>query len=405
MSSASRWRYRAANADGAAVSGEIDARSEQDAIESLRRQSLWVVDLSRSESVTRTASTPALRWGRANVDVELATAMRAIATLLAAGVPLVRTLTYAEQNGSTPALRDTFASVRAAVQRGESLSSAMATQPLFPGVFTPLVSAGEASGTLDASLSLLADHLEERVALRQQLRSALLYPVILGIASIVGVLVILLVVVPRFAALIADSGGMLPMSTRALLAISTVVTKGWWVLLLVAAGVALLVDRVQRDAAWRAAFDAQRLAWPVWGDLERLREAAGYTVTLSVALRSGVSLLSAMALARAVVRNRALQTALASAEGRVRGGERLAVALHGTLPPLAEQLIEAGETSGDLAGMSGRAAQSANDAVKRALTRAMTLVEPVLILGFGGVVGFVALALLQAIYGLNASVL
>lgn len=410
-----RWRYRAAAADGAAVRGEIDAPTERDAVDALRRQTLWVVELNAVDEVGRWSdgdersarpSRFAAGWAsRARTETDLATVFRAVATLLSAGVPLVRALSYAEQDSATPALRAAFASVRAAIARGESLSAALRAQPVFPSVFAPLIAAGEESGTLDASLALLAEHLERRVALREQVQSALLYPAILGTASIVGVVVILLVVVPRFAELIADSGGTLPLSTRLLLGLSAAVTRGWWIILLGLGAGAAVFAQLRSDERWRTTFDQQRLRWPVLGELERLRESASYTRTMAVALRAGVTLLSAMGLARAVVGNRAMRRSLAEAESRVRGGDRLLASLAGVLPPLAERLLEAGETSGDLAGMAARAAEATDDAVQRMLRRAVALIEPVMILGFGGVVAFVALALLQAIYGLNSRVL
>jgi type II secretory pathway component PulF len=419
--SAGRWRYHAAGADGSAVRGEIDASSERDAVDALRRRSLWVIELTpidatdRGATLTSTSRTDPSRrrtamsalWdrvsGRAGTDV--AVVMRAMATLLAAGVPLHRALTYAEQEASTEPLRAAFAAVREGVQRGESLSVAMAAQAALPTQFAPLIAAGESSGTLNDSLTMLADHLERRDALRAKLRGALIYPTILGIASIVGVVVILLVVVPRFAALISESGGTLPASTRALIALSTLVTRGWWMILIAVSLAAALGERLLNTASSRQRLDESRLGWLVTGRLERLRASAAYTGTLAIGLRSGVPLLSAMALARGVIANRYLATALAEAESRVRGGSAVSTALSGLLSPLAERLIDAGETSGDLAGMAARAADAADGEVERALGQAVALIEPVMILGFGGVVGFVALALLQAIYGLNARVL
>ena len=413
--SGGRWRYRAASADGASVRGEIDAASERHAVDALRRRSLWVVELqpmagtprparSASDSDFGVSAAPPTAWSRwrGAGDAELAVVIRAVATLLGAGVPLFRALSYAAQEAATDVHRAGFAAVRDAVERGESLSAAMNAQSVFPAVFAPLIAAGEGSGTLDASLALLADHLERRDALRSRLRSALVYPSILGVASILGVIVILLLVVPRFAALIGDSGGTLPWSTRLLIALSAVVSKGWWVILLVVGVTLLALDRVLRDPAARRGWDENRLRWPLIGRLERLQAAAGYTGTLAIGLRAGLSLIGSLGLARAVVRNSHLATALADAERQVYGGTSLARSLSGLLPPLTERLLDAGETSGDLAGMAVRAAEASDAELQRMVTHIVALIEPVMILGFGGVVGFVALALLQAIYGLNA---
>ncbi len=427
VGASARWRYRAAAADGAAVRGEIDADSERDAVDALRRRSLWVVELepistSRARVTTAavspnavTASAPSivstgvapgwrLPWTTAG-DADLAVVIRSMATLLGAGVPLHRTLTYAAQEAASDVQRAAFSALRAAIERGDALSAAVAAQPIFPTVFAPLIAAGESSGTLNSSLALLADHLERRDALRTKIRSALIYPAILGLASLVGVIVILLVVVPRFAELVTDSGGTLPTSTQLLITLSTVVSRGWWIILLTGGAAAALVEQLLRTPAFRRRFHERRLSWPLMGRLERTHVAAGYTGTLAVGLRAGVSMLGAMALARGVVRNQAMAAALTDAEARVRGGSPLADSLRGVLPPLAERLLEAGEASGDVAGMAARAAEAADGELQRTLSQAVALIEPVMILGFGGVVGFVALALLQAIYGLNASAL
>lgn len=413
-----RWRYRAAAADGAAVRGEIDAASERDAVDALRRRSLWVVELEPiPHGRAATTIAPAhvspvpsaaarsgwrLPWSTA-ADADLAVVIRSMATLLGAGVPLHRTLTYAAQEAGTDAQRAAFSAVRASIERGDALSAAVAAQPIFPVVFAPLIAAGESSGTLGSSLALLADHLERRDALRTKVRGALIYPAILGLASLVGVIVILLVVVPRFADLVTDSGGTLPASTQLLITLSAIVTRGWWIILLAAGGGAALVEQALRAPAFRRRFHERRLSWPVVGRLERIHIATGYAGTLAIGLRAGVSMLGAMALARGVVRNQSMADTLEGAEGRVRGGSSLADALRGVMPPLTERLLEAGETSGDIAGMAARAAEAADGELQRTMSQAVALIEPVMILGFGGVVGFVALALLQAIYGLNAS--
>ncbi len=420
-----RWRYAAADAAGTVVRGEIDATSEREAVDALRRRMLWVTSLAsvsrmsgttpsnvKQSSDTGALGAPpgetrgglrfSLRSRRTTSARDLAVVTRAMATLVAAGVPLERALGYASAQAPDERSRRSFTAVRDAVRNGQPFSAAVGADTLFPRWFAPTLAAGEASGTLDASLLLLADHLERSDAVRSRLRSALTYPAVLGIASIVGVVVIMLVVVPRFADLIADNGGTLPLSTRLLIGLSSALARSWWLLLIAGALAVLAWRRTMADPTQQQRWHAALLRWPVVGPLERTRGGAAYTGTLSVALQSGVGLLKAMQLARQVVSNRQLQQDLEGAEQRVRDGGGLSVALDGILPPLAVRLLDAGEIGGDLAMLASRAAQTADADVQRALTQAVTLVEPALILGFGGLVGFVALALLQAIYGINA---
>ena len=396
---AARFGYRAANASGQVEEGEVDATSEQDAVDSLRRRSLWVTDVwpkNEARKIKRTRGTPA---GTLSRDT------RTLATLLMSSVPLEQALEYVALHSSANELREAFAAVRTRVHNGVALSDALRAERAFPALFGALAATGEATGTLDASLSRLADHLERADALRDRLRAALLYPALLGVAAIVGVSVIMLVVVPRFAVLLQQAGGKLPLSTRLLMAVSDTFTHGWPVML------ALAITGVLGWRQWiarpnsRRQFHASRLHWPLLGDYERAMAAARYTRTLALALPSGVELLAAMRLARGTVENFAIVHQLEAAETAVRNGASLSASVANALPPLAVQLIAAGEASGALAALSSRAADALDAETQRELSNAVTLIEPILILGFGGLIGFVALGLLQAIYGINASTL
>ena len=427
VSAERRFRYRASDAAGTDISGEIDAVSERDAVDALRRRALWVITIeplggvrpSAPDSGTRArAATVWMRIARLVSDDahgELAVSSRALATLLDAGVPLDRALAYAAGqsagDGSNRAshtlsdLQRAFATVRESVRSGDSLSAAVSRHAEFPTLFAPTLAAGEASGTLGTTLSTLADHLDRAAALRARLRAALAYPALLGVASVAALVTIMLVVVPRFASLVADTGGSLPTSTRLLVAAGAAMAKWWWAAGLVAVVAAVAIRGWLRNPANRLRWDHTRLGWPVVGGLERTRAAASYTGVLALALRAGIPLLGAMGLARRVVRNGSVAARLLEAEERVRTGAPLAASLQGILPELSVRLLDAGEAGGELSAMAGRASDSADSELQRVAGGAVALVEPALILAFGGIVGFVALALLQAIYGLNAQVL
>ena len=254
-----------------------------------------------------------------------------------------------------------------------------------------------------ATFARLADDLEARSQLRARVRAALVYPTLLALASTVGTLVILVVVVPRFADLIAGAGGTVPASTRLLIGLSALLSRFGWLLAIAVVLAGTAVRQSLQDASRRRRWHTARLGWPLVGRFEREQAAAGYLSTLAVALESGVPLLRAMSLARGTVGNDALAERMAGAEAVVRDGGSVSGALARSLPPLATRLLEAGEQGGALAPLARRAATAASDQVQRVMTSAVSLIEPVMILGFGGIVGFVALALLQAIYGMNAS--
>jgi type II secretory pathway component PulF len=410
---AARWRFHAARADGTLVEGEVESRSEREAIDQLRQRALYVTAIEPARrapageagAVRSAWGTWRRRTGGAPGTRAVATALRVVATLLEAGIPLERVLGYAAQQAADARLQEAFAAMQRDVRAGRSWSEAIADRPGFPPEVPALIAAGEASGALDAAVASLADTLEARAAWREQLRSALLYPALLAVASVLGTLVVLFVAVPRFIGLVADGTTQLPLATRLLVWTSTVVRRGGLPLLGVIAVTALGVPTWLRTPSRRRWLDGWTLRLPWIGDRLRARDGSRYLATLGMALSAGVSLLPAMRLATGGVGNTVLGEALARAEGLVQDGGAVASALRGVLPPLAVQLLAAGEESGALAPAATRAARVLADEVQRAVQRAVTLVEPVMILGFGGVVGFVALALLQAVYGLNARVL
>lgn len=394
-----RFRYRAANAAGGMVEGEIDADSEQNAIDALRRRSLWATDVWSSQSNS------APRERRGVPSGALATTTRALSSLIASGVTLENALDYAAKNAAGSELKAAFSNVRNDVRNGRTLRDAFAAQPLFPNVFAALAAAGEATGSLDKALDRLAEHLEKTDQLRARMRSALLYPALLAIAASIGTSIIMLVVVPRFAVLLQQAGSAIPLSTRILVAISSVAKFAVPVLIVAGLLVALSWRRWLGAPEQRLAWQNRLLHWPLIGGFERARAAARYSRVLALALPGGIDLLSAMSLARVSIDNLALQGRYAEAESRVRSGASLSVSLASVLPPLAVQLLGAGEASGALGALASRAADALDEELQQSLSRIVTLVEPVLILAFGGLIGFVALGLLQAIYGMNASTL
>lgn len=404
-----RWRYQAADAQGAMTRGEVEAASAEDAAEELRRRALWVIALepTRAATLALALASPVRLLKRVarrttDGDESLALLTRTVATLLESGVPLVRALAFAASGETDARWQRIFGGLQEAVTRGESLSEAAARVEALPRAYAPLLAAAEASGSMADTFARLADDLELRSQLRSRVRAALVYPTLLAIASTVGTLVILIVVVPRFADLIAGAGGTVPASTRLLIGLSALLSRYGWLVAIAVALAGTAVRQSLQDAARRRRWHAARLRWPLIGRFEREQAAAGYLSTLAVALESGVPLLRAMSLARATVGNDDLAERLARAEALVRDGGSVSQALSGSLTPLATRLLEAGEESGALAPLARRAATAANDQVQRVVTSAVALIEPVMILGFGGVVGFVALALLQAIYGINA---
>jgi general secretion pathway protein F len=406
-----KYQYRAATPEGRIIEGVVNAPSPRTAIEELRRQRLYPVEVARAgegraEEGRGASRAPTLSFGGAGRAPAVALFARTVATMLSAGVALDRALAFGADQARHPELASAAADVLRDVREGKALAGAIGRHPeVFGSLFVASVVAGEESGTLDQAMARLADHLDEALELRSQLRSALLYPALMTVVTGLGVAVLMLFVVPRFAAMMAEEGSALPLSTRALVGMSGVLVGGWWLLLGGALALVALV-RLWLDAPGsRRRWHAWRLGLPLVGDLERKHATALFTRAFAVLVESGRPVLSALEAARGAVANLELAAGLDRAVEAVSRGEPGHTALGGTLPPLATEMIAVGEESGRLGELGTRVAETYEREVRRTLRTLVGVVEPAMILFFAVVVGFVALAMLQAIYGVSASAL
>ena len=393
-SGASSFRYRAAMESGEIVSGRLAAATRVAALDELHQKQLFVITLDEE------APASARRFSRRPSDhVSLALWTRTLATMLAAGVHLSEALAFGAESTEGTALGDAVRTVRDAVNQGAPLAVALAAHPKqFGALYVALIAAGEEGGALTPVLERLAANLEESAELRSQLQASLVYPAILACSSGVGILVLLLFVLPRFQGMIADLGGTLPLSTRLLLGASHIVLDAWWLWLALVAGAALWLRAASADAAWQN----RRLGWPLVGPFEEAWITARLVRALGILLKSGVPVLASLRIAGASVSNVAVGRRLERAEAAVADGAPVSLALADVLPPLAVRLLSAGEESGRLPELCESVADTYDAEVRRMLRALVALVEPALVIVFGVLVGWVALAMLQAIYSVNA---
>lgn len=395
-----RYHYRAADASGRLIEGDLQSQSRSSAIEDLRRQSLFPVDVSEVGAATQSR-----RIERSSLADALAVWTRTLATMLSAGLPLERSLSFSSSEVSNAALTAAAENVRTDIRSGSSFAAALRKHPrVFGALYIAMASAGEESGALDQVLARLADSLDEAAELRGKVRSALLYPALMAIVATMGVTVILLFVIPRFVEMLGEVGGSLPFSTRLLIALSSAMTGWWWLWVPLVAGVAGLVYQWHAAPANRFKWHRARLRIPVFGDLERNYVTARFARTVGLLQRSGVGIISSLRIARSAITNDFIGDQVERATEKVGQGRRLGTELQGIFPPLAVQLMSVGEESGRLADLCLRAADNYDRDVSRRLRTAISLLEPTLIVVFGALVGFVALAMLQAIYSVNAHV-
>jgi general secretion pathway protein F len=401
-----QFQYRATDFQGKIVEGSMEAGEERSVVQRLREKGLIPIRIGAGSAVPRAGKSVTLpTLGRKKVKTsELLIFTRELATLLGAGMPLDRSLTTLTQLAQTPELKRVTGEVLEAVRGGTSLAEALAQHPkVFPPLYVNMVKAGEIGGVLDQVLQRLVEYLASAEELRDEVISALTYPLILVGVGGASVAILLVFVLPKFATMFADLGQSLPLSTRMMLAISDFFTS-FWALIAVPVIVAALFGLYRYvSTSQRMAFDAFKLRMPIVGKLLRLTEVARFGRTLGVLLRSGVPMLQALDIVRAVAGNQVIAQALGEVQVGVREGAGMAAPLgrSGVFPQLALQMIAVGEDTGKLDEMLITTADFFDREVRNDVKRLTRLLEPAMILIMGLVVGFMVISMLMAVFSIN----
>ncbi len=347
---------------------------------------------------------PRRRGFSASGRSQLVLSTRQLATLVKAGMPLLRALRTVRDQLDPGPLRDVFAMVSSDVESGVKFSEALQRYPKwFPPFYVNMVRAGEVGGLLDEILKRLAELLERQARLRERVKSALMYPAFVMVAA-VGILAILMTfVVPTFLGMFTELGSSLPLPTRILVGVSTVLRTWWWAALLALAGIAMLVRLILQTPAGRRLADQMMLRAPVFGSLLERLLISRFARTLGTLLSSGVPILSALETVRGTVTNRILDEALQDVEHSLKVGESLArpMELSGVFPPLVTRMIALGEETGQLDRMLMQVADSYEEEVEVQLAGLTQLLEPLLIVFVGGVVGFIVIAMFLPLMSLT----
>ena len=388
------YRYRAARLDGELLAGIVEAASPAAALGVVEGRGLFALE------VAETAGSG--DRGTGGPIAELATALAGLAALLDAGLPADRAVAAVEETAS-PALRRQLASARERVREGAALSAALSSAGAIPPLVLGYLKAGEKTGRLAQAIGRAAEELEQAAETRARIRAALTYPAFLLVAGAASVTAIVGFVVPRFARILDIQGRDLPAATRILMGASELVGQAALPAAALAAVGGVMLARALKTPNGRLALHRWLLALPLLGAVRLRLASARACAALGSLLEAAVPVMSALDLARDAAGDRAVGERIASARLEVERGEKLSGALRRNrgLSPTALRLLAFGEQAGRLPVFLAHAARLESAATQRAVQRAVTLLEPVLILGFGAVVAFVTAALLQAVYGVR----
>jgi len=400
------YAYKGVDARGKSVKGVRDADSAKALRNVLRRDGILATEILEQSEAARKAARDIdfKRFFQRVSQLDVAVATRQLSVLLRSGVTLVESLSALIEQLENPELKNAFTDTRNQVNEGRTLADAMKAHPkLFPSLYTNMVAAGEASGTLEEVLGRLAEFLDDQAQLQSKVKGALAYPVVMAIVVVLILFLMMSVVVPKVTAIFENFNQTLPWYTRLLIFTSDVFSNYWWLL------GALLFGGIYWFRRWKAT-DEGRKKWdlfvlevPLFGPLLTMVAVSRFARTLATLLASGVPVLTAMEITKNVLGNTELMRVVEDAAASVREGEGIAKPLKqaGRFPPIVTHMIAVGERSGQLEEMLMHVADAYDQQVEVRVGAMTSILEPVLIVVMGAVVGGIAFAILMPLLQLN----
>ena len=402
------YEYIALDHEGRRLQGNVDAASAAGARQKLREQDIFptqIKEMSTGKSGGVSAKGASDRLFRKVRLGDVAVMTKQLSTLLGAGLPLVPSLNTLVSQTRHPELRRTLARIRDEINEGNSLTASLSLFPrIFPPVYINMVRAGEASGTIDIILERLADFYESQQALRTKMRAAMAYPVFMFFIGSGVLLFLVAFVVPNITQIFGEMHQNLPAITVFVIAVSGFLKKFWWLSLLLVAGFAAAVRyAATKTIKGRYFWDKVKIGAPLIGAINQKIAIARFSRTLGTLLQGSVPLLTALEIVQNIVDNRLIADDIAAAAREVEEGQSLSSPLSKSslFPPIVTEMVSVGEQSGTMEKMLFRIADAYEREVETGILVMTSMLEPVMILFMGLVVGFIVVSILLPIFEMN----
>jgi type IV pilus assembly protein PilC len=398
----SKWVYKGRTTTGKEVNGEVDASSKEDAEILLRKKRIRATQLKKKPMELK------LSLGGKGVPLKsLARFTRQFSAMTSAGLPLIQCLDILKEQTENENLRNAIAQVGADIQGGGTLADSLGKhKKIFSELYCHMIAAGEAGGILDTILLRLAEYQEKADALRRKIKGAMTYPVIVAIVALVAVIVLMVFVVPIFQGMFAESGSQLPLPTVIVMGISDFIRQ-WIAGILAAMGLgAFAFYRYYQTDKGRLKCDQLLLNAPVLGDLERKSCISRFTRTLGTLLNSGVSIIDALQVTGKTSGNKVLELGIYKTLESISGGQTIADPLRatGVFPPMVIQMIAVGERTGGLSEMLIKISDFYDDEVDAAVETLTSMIEPLVIVVLGSIIGGVLVAMYLPMFEMAGTV-
>lgn len=390
--------------------GNVDAKTEDEAVELLQNQGLTIVSIRKGATgvPTRDRAAPSkeksiIRYHRGVRADDLLHFSQQLATLLDAGVPLLKSLEILISQVTSKALLEVLVTIRMDVVSGMALHAALMKHPkVFSGLWIDLVRMGESSGNLPGVLNQIARYTQEKQDLNRKVITACVYPVILIFVAIGAISIFVIRVVPIFGGLFKEFGGQLPLLTRIVIGISYLARHSFIYILIALIVVIFLIYRYRKTDTGRLHTDTLLLKLPLVGDLIHQLAIHRFTSGLATLLNSGVSLLHALDIGGGVSGNRLFEIEITKIRDNVKAGKSMAEEIEKTslFPPTVANMVKVGEESGRLSDMLARVSKYYEDRVSTSLSRLTIALEPILLIFMGGVIGTMVVSMFLPIFQL-----
>lgn len=398
--------YKASDRSGKIITGTMEAKNRSMVINRLQNSSYFPIKIEEGTGKRSTLS-ERLKGKRLFSRIskkEILGFTQQLSTLTGSAIPLDRSLATLKQLTQNERLASLIDDVHKNVHGGSLFADALAQHSrYFSKLYVNMIKAGETGGVLEGVLARLAEFLESAQELKDNIVSALIYPILLTIVGGAAVTVLLIFVVPKFKMIFLDMGQTLPMPTQILLGFSQGIIDYWWLILGVCGVVYYLVRRYINTPRGRWKWDSTKLKIPLFGDLIQKIEIARFTRTLGTLIQSGVPILQSLSIVKDIIGNVVISRAISDAQVSIKEGEKISEPLKesGVFPPLAVHMIDVGEETGQLEAMMFKVADTFETEVRNAVKRMIGLLEPALILLMGIIVGFIVISMLIAIFSIN----
>ena len=388
------FRYEAIDKNGNIVRGTIRAETEREVVERLAQENRRVIYIGEEREAER-GKGGRLWFGKVK-ERDLLVFTRQFATLLRAGVPIIRSLDSLRDQTLNPTLRDIIQQVRNDVMGGMSLADALARHPkVFSPLYVSMVRVAEATGNMGDVLNRIASFIDHEMTIKGRIKGALVYPALVLTVALAVLIVLFFFVMPTFKSIFSEMGAQLPMITRIAMSFTDWLLHWWFAIPLVILAIFLFYYVYRRIPSGRYQIDLLKLKLPLFGQLSQKMALSRFARTFSTLLGAGVPMLRALEIVRDVVGNSVFAAAVSALRESVRDGYKLSslMANYGIFPSMVVQMVDTGEESGNLPDMVEQVAIFYDEEVDRSIKALLSLMEPVMIILLACVVGFIAFSI------------